>query len=217
MRYFVSKCKSVLLVLTAVLLLMITGCGGKKFDAGDYVQAMLDASYKGDFDAYTKQEIGKKHDAQTMYEDNLNALVKSFAQIFGEDISDEAQKSLSDAMASLCGNVQYNIGETEADGSHFNVDVRIKPLLFTSVLESSDFNKEAESAVKNAIKENADISSDELMKVLTDLLIERFGEIAESPSYGKETTVTVVVKRNDDGAFEITEESWNELDQALIQ
>ena len=51
------------LMLLAVL--MLTGCGNKQFDAADYVGAMLDASYKGDYGAYTKQDIGKKKDART--------------------------------------------------------------------------------------------------------------------------------------------------------
>ena len=65
------------LMLLAVL--MLTGCGNKQFDAADYVGAMLDASYKGDYGAYTKQDIGKKKDARTMHEDNLNALVDAFS------------------------------------------------------------------------------------------------------------------------------------------
>ncbi len=206
-----------LLCMLLVVLLALSGCGEKSFNAGDYVQAMLDASYKGDFDAYTKQNIGKKSDAKAMYEDNLNALVKSFAQIFGDDMSDEASQSLSDAMADLCSHVQYEVTEAEADGSHFNVEVKIKPLQFTSVLQDSDFNKEAEEAVRTAIEKDADISSEDLMKVLTDLLITRFGDIAAHPTYGEETVVTVVVKRNDDDAYEITQESWDEIDQALIQ
>ena len=209
--------KAILLCLVLTAGLILPGCGKKTFDAGDYVEAMLDASYKGDFDAYTAQNIGKKKDAKAMYDDNLNALIKSFSQIFGDEMSDESQKKLSEAMAALCANVKYDVGSAEADGSHFNVEVKIEPLQFTSVLQDSEFNAAAEEAVKGAIAENADISSDDLMKVLTDLLVTRFADIAENPTYGDSVTVTAEVRKNDAGAYEITEESWNELDQALIQ
>ena len=181
------------LMLLAVL--MLTGCGNKQFDAADYVGAMLDASYKGDYGAYTKQDIGKKKDARTMHEDNLNALVDAFSDVFGTDMEKKKKKQLSESMGTLCEHVQYEVGEATADGSHFNVELKVKPLQFSSVLQDDEFNKAAEEAVKKAIEADQDISSEELMKVLSKLLIDRFDEIAKNPTYADETTMTVVVER----------------------
>lgn len=203
------------LMLLAVL--MLTGCGNKQFDAADYVGAMLDASYKGDYGAYTKQDIGKKKDARTMHEDNLNALVDAFSDVFGTDMDEESKKQLSESMGTLCEHVQYEVGEATADGSHFNVELKVKPLQFSSVLQDDEFNKAAEEAVKKAIEANQDISSEELMKVLSKLLIDRFDEIAKNPTYADETTMTVVVEKNDQGEYEISKDSWDLIDRALIQ
>ena len=203
------------LMLLAVL--MLTGCGNKQFDAADYVGAMLDASYKGDYGAYTKQDIGKKKDARTMHEDNLNALVDAFSDVFGTDMDEESKKQLSESMGTLCEHVQYEVGEATADGSHFNVELKVKPLQFSSVLQDDEFNKAAEEAVKKAIEADQDISSEELMKVLSKLLIDRFDEIANNPTYAGETTMTVVVEKNDQGEYEISKDSWDLIDRALIQ
>ncbi|MBQ1395545.1 MAG: hypothetical protein IJJ07_01635 [Lachnospiraceae bacterium] len=203
------------LMLLAVL--MLTGCGNKQFDAADYVGAMLDASYKGDYGAYTKQDIGKKKDARTMHEDNLNALVDAFSDVFGTDMDEESKKQLSESMGTLCEHVQYEVGEATADGSHFNVELKVKPLQFSSVLQDDEFNKAAEEAVKKAIEADQDISSEELMKVLSKLLIDRFDEIAKNPTYADETTMTVVVEKNDQGEYEISKDSWDLIDRALIQ
>lgn len=203
------------LMLLAVL--MLTGCGNKQFDAADYVGAMLDASYKGDYGAYTKQDIGKKKDARTMHEDNLNALVDAFSDVFGTDMDEESKKQLSESMGTLCEHVQYELGEATADGSHFNVELKVKPLQFSSVLQDDEFNKAAEEAVKKAIEADQDISSEELMKVLSKLLIDRFDEIAKNPTYADETTMTVVVEKNDQGEYEISKDSWDLIDRALIQ
>lgn len=197
--------------------LMLTGCGNKQFDAADYVGAMLDASYKGDYGAYTKQDIGKKKDARTMHEDNLNALVDAFSDVFGTDMDEESKKQLSESMGTLCEHVQYEVGEATADGSHFNVELKVKPLQFSSVLQDDEFNKAAEEAVKKAIEADQDISSEELMKVLSKLLIDRFDEIAKNPTYADETTMTVVVEKNDQGEYEISKDSWDLIDRALIQ
>lgn len=203
------------LMLLAVL--MLTGCGNKQFDAADYVGAMLDASYKGDYGAYTKQDIGKKKDARTMHEDNLNALVDAFSDVFGTDMDEESKKQLSESMGTLCEHVQYELGEATADGSHFNVELKVKPLQFSSVLQDDEFNKAAEEAVKKAIEADQDISSEELMKDLSKLLIDRFDEIAKNPTYADETTMTVVVEKNDQGEYEISKDSWDLIDRALIQ
>ena len=203
------------LMLLAVL--MLTGCGNKQFDAADYVGAMLDVSYKGDYGAYTKQDIGKKKDARTMHEDNLNALVDAFSDVFGTDMDEESKKRLSESMGTLCEHVQYEVGEATADGSHFNVELKVKPLQFSSVLQDDEFNKAAEEAVKKAIEADQDISSEELMKVLSKLLIDRFDEIAKNPTYADETTMTVVVEKNDQGEYEISKDSWDLIDRALIQ
>ena len=152
-----------------------------------------------------------------MHEDNLNALVDAFSDVFGTDMDEESKKQLSESMGTLCEHVQYEVGEATADGSHFNVELKVKPLQFSSVLQDDEFNKAAEEAVKKAIEADQDISSEELMKVLSKLLIDRFDEIAKNPTYADETTMTVVVEKNDQGEYEISKDSWDLIDRALIQ
>lgn len=217
MRFSFKKIITTGSALMLLAVLMLTGCGNKQFDAADYVGAMLDASYKGDYGAYTKQDIGKKKDARTMHEDNLNALVDAFSDVFGTDMDEESKKQLSESMGTLCEHVQYEVGEATADGSHFNVELKVKPLQFSSVLQDDEFNKAAEEAVKKAIEADQGISSEELMKVLSKLLIDRFDEIAKNPTYADETTMTVVVEKNDQGEYEISKDSWDLIDRALIQ
>ena len=217
MRFSFKKISTTGLTLVLLAVLMLTGCGNKQFNATDYVSAMLDASYKGDYGAYAKQGIGKKKAAQKMHDDNLNALVDAFSDVFGSDIDEESKKQWSAAMGTLCENVQYEVGEATADGSHFNVELKVKPLQFSSVLQDDEFNKAAEEAVKKAIEADQDISSEELMKVLTKLLIGRFDDIAKNPTYADETTMTFVVEKNDQGEYEISKDSWDLIDRALIQ
>ncbi len=182
MRFSFKKIITEGLVLILLAVLMLTGCGSKQFSADDYVGAMLDASYKGDYGAYTKQDIGKKKDARKMHEDNLNALVDAFSDVFGSDMDEESKKQLSESMGTLCEHVQYEVGEATADGSHFNVELKVKPLQFSSVLQDDEFNKAAEEAVKKAIEADQDISSEELMKVLRKLLSDLFDESAKNPT-----------------------------------
>ncbi len=202
--------------LTLVMIFVLAGCG-QEFDAGDYVKAMLDASYKGDYAAYTKQGIGSKDEGRRMHENNLQALVDSFSTMFGSDLDDEEAEELGRAMESLCEAVKYDIGTVvEADGKYV-VNVTATPLQFSTVLQDKEFNSQAQKTVKAAMKKDPDIGDKELMAALTGILIERFNEIAFDPEYGKEKTIKVEVSKNDSGAYEIGSESWKTIDQALIQ
>ncbi len=208
--------RAAVLALTLVMICAVTGCG-QEFDAGDYVKAMIDASYKGDYSAYTKQNIGSRDEGRKMHENNVKALVDSFSSMFGSDLDDQELEDLGKAMESLCGAVKYDIGNViELDGK-YTVDVTASPLQFSTVLEDEEFNKEAEETVKGAMKDDPNIGDKELMAALTGLLIDRFNEIASDPQYGKEKTVKVEVSKNDSGAYEIDSESWKKLDRALIQ
>ena len=61
--------KSSLLVLVfAMALGMLAGCGMKPEDAKAYVQATLDAGYKEDFGEYTKITESTKEEAQKLFD-----------------------------------------------------------------------------------------------------------------------------------------------------
>ena len=213
-KAFHVKVISVLTALIAVL--SLAGCG-QTFDAGSYAKAMLDAAYKGESAGYVKQEIGSKEDAQKLYEDNLSALVESFSEIFGSSLDKETKQKLNDAMAAICAKVKYDVGQAEKSGKGYTVDVRVKPLLLSEALQDETFTEKAEKAVKKEVGKNSDVSADELTAVLTDLLIGRFQEIADSPEYGEEKSVTLELIQNDDGAYEISNDSWDKIDQMLMQ
>ena len=65
--------------LVFALVLMISawalaGCGGMSEDeAKEYAQAVLDASYKGEFDSYMELTDSTEEEAREMYEGNMDA------------------------------------------------------------------------------------------------------------------------------------------------
>ena len=120
-------------------------------------------------------------------------------------------------MAAICAKVKYDVGQAEKSGKGYTVDVRVKPLLLSEALQDETFTEKAEKAVKKEVGKNSDVSADELTAVLTDLLIGRFQEIADSPEYGEEKSVTLELLQNDDGAYKISNDSWDKIDQMLMQ
>ncbi len=80
--------KSSLLVLVfAMALGMLAGCGMKPEDAKAYVQATLDAGYKEDFGEYTKITESTKEEAQKLFDSNIDTVTNSVAvrSIGGDD------------------------------------------------------------------------------------------------------------------------------------
>ena len=66
-----KKMKSLVLILVLALSAWtLTGCGGMSEDeAKEYAQAVLDASYKGEFDSYMELTDSTEEEAREMYED----------------------------------------------------------------------------------------------------------------------------------------------------
>lgn len=70
-----KKMKSLVLILVLALSAWtLTGCGGMSEDeAKEYAQAVLDASYKGEFDSYMELTDSTEEEAREMYEGNMDA------------------------------------------------------------------------------------------------------------------------------------------------
>ena len=67
------KCLVLVLVL-ALSAWTLSGCGGMSEDeAKEYAQAVLDASYKGEFDSYMELTDSTEEEAREMYEGNMDA------------------------------------------------------------------------------------------------------------------------------------------------
>ena len=71
------KMKKVMVLLAAVLVAaMLGGCGGS-FDASQYVKALLDNSYKGDSEAFVKEKVGTKEEAEKLYIEGIDTEMAS--------------------------------------------------------------------------------------------------------------------------------------------
>ena len=71
------KC-GILALLAAVSMAVLTGCGGGMTadDAKEYAQAVLDASYKGEFDSYMELTDSTEEEAREMYEGNVDTTME---------------------------------------------------------------------------------------------------------------------------------------------
>ena len=77
----------------------------------------------------------------------------------------------------------------------------------------------SEKAAKQYTKENKDATSydtDKLYEIYAQLVIEYLNDKAENPTYGEESTVEVVVYKNDDKQYTLSTSDQTALTTALF-
>ena len=195
---------------------LLSGCDKQEFDAGSYVQAMMDATYHNEYGKFTEMDLGKKSEAEDMHKETVDALTKALADVLGDIADAQTKDRLREAVEGLCLKTDYKVGEVLEDDGVYLVDVKIKPIEFSSLFEGETFDQDAEAAVKAAMEQKKDITPEELNAVLVDLMMTRLEAAEKQPTFGEEEKVQIKVRKKDD-LYEIPPSGWEMLDEHLIR
>ncbi len=190
-----------------------------RFDPVEYVQAVLDASYKKQTEAYAEITGTSEEEAQQIFEDNLDTTMEQFES---SPMPEDLKPKYRDLFARLAEHVSYTVGEAvrEEDGS-YSVPVKVKPLtLFTDTYET--FRQKAQEyaeQVTDSVMDGGAMPTDEEMQVqVYEIYYEVLSEgINEGMMYGEAKDVTLHVKKNDGGDYEIDDGDMKTLDDLLIE
>ena len=189
-----------------------------RFIPEDYVQAVLDVSYKKQTEGYIEITGASAEEAEQIFEDNLDLTMEQFES---SPMPEELKPKYRELFAQLAGHVSYTVGEAvrEEDGS-FSVPVKVKPLtLFTDTYET--FRQKAQEyadQITDSVMNGEEMPTDEEMQaqvyqIYYDVLSEgRHG----GSMCGEAQDVTRHVSRNDSGDYEIDGDDMKELDSVLI-
>ena len=128
------------------LCLSLAACQGETmtaFDAADYVQGVLDETYKGTWDnAFLDLVDLTDGEAQDAYEASLNEEYRRFAYQFDLNdglLTEETRQSALDLLAEVSAKAQYTVQQAVAlDDTRYAVEVSVRPLdLFVQVREDA--------------------------------------------------------------------------------
>ena len=173
-----TKKKKIILITVILSVIIAAGASAgiylyiNRFDAGEYVQAVLDTSYKNKTDQYVEITGISKEKAEKIFEDNLDATMAGF------ESSEMPEEMLP---AEIAGKVSYTIGEPEKqeDGT-YTVPVIIKPItLFTDTYETFQTRaQEYAQEVTDSVMNGGEMPTDEEMQsqiyqIYYDVLKER--------------------------------------------
>lgn len=203
--------KIITMIFTVILaMFLFTGCGMNKDDAKEYVQAVLDASYKGEFEEYVKITDSKETEAKELYEGNMEQLMQSLGM--GDSMTDNMRADYEELFQSIFAHAKYTVGEVKEIENGFLVEVQTEQLNLFKDLED-DLIK----AMKNDIsKYDEQPTEEEMDRIALENMLRLLKEKVSNPVYGEKQTVTVKVTKDEDGVISISEEDLTEVDGALF-
>ncbi len=201
-----------LLCACVVVPFTLSGCGMSEGDAKEYVQAALDAGYKGEFEKYIEITGSSEEEAQKLYDDNINMLLESVG--FGTMVSsDELEEKYRELFKQIFALEKYTVGDAEKTEDGFEVLVSVQKLSIFS-----DISAELEEKLEEEVaKLGEDASEAEINELALETMYDMLQEKVENPAYGEKDTVTIHISQDDEGVWNISQEDLEALDQTLVE
>lgn len=208
-----KRVKHIALALVLVLSMsVLSGCGGMKpEDAKAYVQAVMDASYKGEFKAYMEQTKSTEEEAKKMYDGNIDETMKVAG--FGDlGLSEELTANYKQLFADMAKQANYTVGEATETDDGFQVEVKVQAYTALENLEQ-EFTDVLNAEVDNIV---ASMSEQELNEFAFQKMYELMSDKLANPTYGEEKVVVVHVVVDSDNVWSIPDADMTAVDQALF-
>lgn len=190
-----------------------------RFDASEYVQAVLDVSYKNKTELYEEVADVSEKEAKAVFQENLDATMEGFET---SDMPESLREQYRELFGEIAKNVNYTVGEAqkEKDGT-YTVQVKVKPVtLFTDTYET--FLTRAEEYAKEVtdrVTKGAQMPTDEEMqKEIYGIYYEVLKQQIEAGMlYGRAEDVTLHIEKERGGSYEIRSDDMKKLDGLLIE
>ena len=109
--------KIIFLLISIVAVSTLSGCTSDK-KVKNYLQALLDASYKNDAAIFVDMKLGSEEEAQELYERGIDTGVGVFCSKLG--VPDAYRESFRQVYMDMLGKVRYTVdtAEKQSDGSY---------------------------------------------------------------------------------------------------
>lgn len=208
--------KKILLPLVAAATLLSGGCG-KQFDAGNYVKALLDNSYKNDSTAFIEQEVGTKEQAEELYNEGIKNEVD--AMLSQASVSESLSEEYTSLMKDIFKNVKYTIGESKKqDNGSYEVEVTYEkmnifaPAVETYMTNLNTYTEEIAAATEDA----GEIpSEEEINEKIFVLLKDALKQSLDNVTYEPEASITMHVELNGN-MYSVNENDLKDMEMALF-
>ena len=219
-----KKKKTILITAISAAVLAVCGCIGiyrhvSRFDASDYVRAVLDASYKNETDLYVEITGIPEEEAAGIFDENLDLTMEGFRR---SDMPEEMLPRYRALFGEIAKKVSYTAGEPDRqeDGTYI-VPVTVKSItLFTDTYGTFQSRaQEYAEEVTDRVTAGAKMpTEEEMQKQVYEIYYEVLKERVDSGMlYGAARDIGVRVTKEGARNFSINEEDMEKLDSLLIE
>ena len=216
--------KKIFILIAVITVFVISGCIGawlyiNRFDAEDYVEAVLDTSYKNETDLYVEITGVPEEEAEKIFDENLDITMEGFEQ---SEMPEDMLPMYRELFGEIARNVSYTTGEPkrQEDGTYI-VPVTVKSItLFTDTYGTFQTRaQEYAREVTDSVTAGGQMPTEEEMQsriyqIYYDVLKER---VDSGMLYGAARDLGVRVSKDGLRSFSINEEDMEKLDSLLIE
>ncbi len=204
----------------AVTLLSLTGCGNAAKTYTDYVQSVLDCTYKNITDKYMELTESTTEEAADVYQGEVDYMVQLIYYYYDvyEDYVDDSTKTGYEALAKdILAKVNYTVEPAVRSGSSYHVTVTSQPIDFwdityDAVNELYD-DKYADRFLDESLSdEDYEAAEGEWA---SDVLTTLSGYTSQIGYKDTQSTI-VEITTADDGTYGIDEKMWLDIDDLLL-
>lgn len=198
----------VAIVLAAVMMLSFAACG-KEFDAKGYVQAVMDAKYQRNYDAYAKAIGMTVEEAKEQMEGEFNESLEQEVQSSGMEATEEEIAQYQQLEADFRAKIKYEVKDAvKDDDDNYTVDVEVTPNNAYSLLQDG-----IEAKLTEAMNNGVDMNG------FMGVFLEFEKECIDNSEELDPITVTLHVTYEEKGnqrIYSISDDEMMDLDQKIM-
>lgn len=215
--------KSIVVLISVVMTFCLCGCSTidlltqGEFDASGYVQGIMDATYKAEFDKYVELTEDTQENSQAAYDTVMDTKAQAFATYTAVTLTDESKAKFIEYSKRIYKNAKYEVLEATKTDKGFTVDVVISPI---TILQSITTEGEAfvtEFNTKNSNGEFAELTEEEFQAEYANGIMQIFENNIAKIQYGEDVTITVSVNLQEDKVYTLDTEEFTKIDSVILQ
>ncbi|MDE7094322.1 MAG: hypothetical protein K2O52_05360 [Oscillospiraceae bacterium] len=197
-------------------ILYLTGCGFAGTTYKDYVQAVLDASYHNEYDAYHEMTICTIPEASDLFRNESNALSERMRTYYGvkSDMISQDTIQLYDKLAvEILKKTKYTVRDVLKTGEAYQVTLIISPIDFWEKSEpeikayyENEFTPKYEQA---STQQKADLLEEVYAKQVYNILNQCMKNLDYLTPVEYDFTIGT-------GEYAVTGQIWKEIDSLLL-
>lgn len=220
----IKKKKSIITVIISILLVtLLNGCSTislltqGEFDASGYVQGIMDASYKGEFDKYIKLTQDTEENAKTAYEAVMETKAVGLANYTAVTLNDEMKVKFIEYSKQIYQKAKYEVSDAKKTDKGFTVDIAISPMLVLQSISNEGKDYVADFNEKNANGDFAELSDDEFAAEYGKGIMQIFENNIPTIQYDEPVTITVNVVLQEDKVYTMEAEEFTKIDSVILK